>query len=90
MLKLDLSSNAVINRYMLNLEDAKLEKHSVTISGHRTSITLEHGFWRELTRLAESRDMSVNELVRQIDEARGGGLSGALRAFVLQELKAGR
>lgn len=75
---------------MLNLEDAKLEKHSVTISGHRTSITLEHGFWRELTRLAESRNMSVNELVRQIDEARGGGLSGALRAFVLQELKAGR
>ncbi len=80
----------MINGTMLNLEDAKLEKHSVTISGHRTSITLELGFWRELSRLAESRNTSVNELVRQIDEARGGNLSGALRAFVLQELKAGR
>jgi len=79
----------MINGAMLNIEDAKLEKHSVTISGHRTSITLEHGFWRELTRLAKTRDISLNELVRQIDEARGGGLSGALRSFVLQELKAG-
>jgi len=72
---------------MLNLDDAKLEKHSVTISGHRTSVTLEAGFWRLLREIAVERGVSLNELVRQLDEARAGGLSGAIRAFVLQELQ---
>ena len=71
---------------MLNLDDAKLEKHSVTISGHRTSVTLEAGFWRLLREIAAERNVSLNELVRQLDEARAGGLSGAIRAFVLQEV----
>ncbi|NVJ69161.1 MAG: ribbon-helix-helix domain-containing protein [Alphaproteobacteria bacterium] len=72
---------------MLNLDDAKLEKHSVTIAGHRTSISLERGFWRHLRRLAAEQNLSMNELVRLIDEARTGSLSGALRAFVLQSLE---
>jgi len=72
---------------MLNLEDAKLEKHSVTIASHRTSVSLERGFWRHLRRLCLQRGLSVNELVRQIDEARTGSLSGALRAYVLQSLE---
>lgn len=84
--KLDPVAIVVIYNTMLNIEDTKLEKHSVTISGHRTSITLERGFWREVRRIAESRGVSLNELVRQIDEARGGGLSSALRMLVLQDL----
>jgi len=72
---------------MLNLDDAKLEKHSVTIAGHRTSVTLEAGFWRLLREIAAKRGVSLNELVRQLDEARAGGLSGAIRAFVLQEVE---
>lgn len=73
---------------MFNLEDAKLEKHSVTIAGHRTSISLEVGFWRHLRSIAEQENLSLNELVRQLDEARNGSLSGAIRAFVLQRLEA--
>ena len=72
---------------MYDLDDARLEKLSVTLSGHRTSISLEVCFWRHLKRLAARNDLSVNELVRQLDEARDGSLSGAIRAFVLQSLE---
>ncbi|MEX0299399.1 MAG: ribbon-helix-helix domain-containing protein [Kordiimonas sp.] len=72
---------------MFDIEDAKLEKHSVTISGHRTSISLEKCFWRHLRKEAIDRNLSVNELVRQLDEARAGSLSGAIRAFVLQSIE---
>ncbi|WP_417458742.1 ribbon-helix-helix domain-containing protein [Kordiimonas sp.] len=72
---------------MYDLDDAKLEKHSVTLSGHRTSISLEVCFWRHLRQIAKDRNTSVNELVRQLDEARNGSLSGAIRAFILQMLE---
>ncbi|WP_308911850.1 ribbon-helix-helix domain-containing protein [Pseudokordiimonas caeni] len=72
---------------MLDLNDATLEKHSVTLAGHRTSISLERGFWRHLRRLADEEGLAINELVRLIDEARTGSLSGALRAYVLQNLE---
>lgn len=75
------------HRGMFNLDDAKLEKHSVTIAGHRTSISLEKCFWRHLRAEAKSRGLSVNELVRLLDEARAGSLSGAIRAFVLQTIE---
>lgn len=72
---------------MYDLDDARLEKHSVTLAGHRTSISLEVCFWRHLKRIATKQGVSVNELVRQLDEARDGSLSGAIRAFVLQTLE---
>ena len=75
--------------YLVRLDttDAKLEKHSVTIAGHRTSITLERCFWRNLHRIAAEKDCPVSEIVRQLDEARTGSLSGAVRAFILQDLE---
>jgi predicted DNA-binding ribbon-helix-helix protein len=72
---------------MFDLEDAKLEKHSVTIANHRTSISLERCFWRHLRLIAAQRQLSINELVRLLDEARTGSLSGAIRAFVLQNIE---
>lgn len=72
---------------MYDLDDAKLEKHSVTIAGHRTSISLEVCFWRHLRKIAEERQISLNELIRQLDKARSGSLSGAIRAFVFQSLE---
>lgn len=71
---------------MLNIEDARLEKHSVTIAGHRTSISLERVFWRHFRRLAEKQQLSVNELIRQIDEARAGSLSGAIRVYIMASM----
>ncbi|HYC65986.1 MAG TPA: ribbon-helix-helix domain-containing protein [Reyranellaceae bacterium] len=70
-----------------------MRKRSVTIGGHRTSISLEDAFWDELATLARARGLSLNALISEIDNARstpGGGpgnLSSALRLFVLSELK---
>ncbi len=71
-------------------DDHRLEKHSVVIAGHRTSITLEAVFWRALKAIARDRGQSISELVAEIDQARGAydpppNLSSALRVFVLAE-----
>lgn len=64
-------------------------KHSVTLQGHRTSISLEDAFWTELRAIAAQRDMPINALVAQIDAHRGieTGLASAIRLFVLATLK---
>ena len=68
-----------------------MHKRSVTIDGHRTSISLEDAFWAELSGIARARGLSLNALVAEIDHARGtpeaGNLSSALRLYVLEELK---
>lgn len=68
-----------------------MRKRSVTIDGHRTSISLEDPFWAELSAIARARGLSLNALVAEIDRDRvareAGNLSSALRLHVLQELK---
>jgi predicted DNA-binding ribbon-helix-helix protein len=70
-------------------------KRSVTIDGHRTSISLEDAFWNELGVMARARGLSLNALVAEIDHKRGtsrdssGNLSSALRLYVLAELRKG-
>ncbi|WP_299558800.1 ribbon-helix-helix domain-containing protein [uncultured Sulfitobacter sp.] len=68
---------------------ARPVKHSVTLHGHRTSISLEAPFWAELREIAFRKDMPINALVAEIDEARGveSGLASAIRVFVLRALK---
>lgn len=65
-------------------------KHSVTLRGHRTSISLEAPFWDELRRIAREKNKPINALVAEIDEARGlqSGLASAIRVYVLNEIKA--
>jgi predicted DNA-binding ribbon-helix-helix protein len=64
-------------------------KRSITISGHRTSITLERPFWDELKEIACREKVSVTELVRQIDSRRdaAGSLTSAIRVYILEQLK---
>jgi len=64
-------------------------KHSVTLKGHRTSISLEDEFWQELRAMAHELDMPINALVAQIDADRGieAGLASAIRVYVLRALK---
>ncbi|MEY3005408.1 MAG: hypothetical protein RLZZ491_2584 [Pseudomonadota bacterium] len=71
---------------------ARPRKHSLTLRGHRTSVSLEEEFWRELQRLAQAENRSVNALVAEIDASRGvsSGLAAAIRLHVLAALKAGR
>jgi len=57
-------------------------KRSVLILGHRTSLSLEEPFWRDLTEVARRRGLSLNALVASLDAERGGNLSSALRLFI--------
>jgi predicted DNA-binding ribbon-helix-helix protein len=62
-----------------------LVKRSLTIAGHRTSISLEDAFWRQLLILAKQRSLSPSALIAQIDAARGeSNLSSAIRVHVLE------
>jgi predicted DNA-binding ribbon-helix-helix protein len=63
---------------------AQPRKRSLTIAGHRTSITLEDAFWRELKAAAAEMGVSLTALASAIDAARGpAGLSAAIRVFLL-------
>ena len=64
-----------------------MKKRSITIHGHRTSVSLEEPFWTVLRAIANRRGLSLASLVQMIDKERKGGLSSALRLFVLAELK---
>jgi len=70
----------------------RLQKHSVSIAGHRTSVTLEAAFWEALTAIAQRRQATVAGLIAEIDDARAGdpaapNLSSAIRVFVLKALQ---
>ncbi|MGD9810990.1 MAG: ribbon-helix-helix domain-containing protein [Sphingobium sp.] len=52
-------------------------KHSISIAGHRTSISLEPPFWDALHRAAREEGVAVNALVARIDESRIAVLSAS-------------
>ncbi len=60
-------------------------KHSLTIKGHRTSVSLEDEFWNAFRQIAQSEDKPINVLAAEIDVARGPdtGLASAIRVYVL-------
>ncbi len=61
-----------------------VSKHSVTIGGHKTSISLEPEFWNGLHDIATRRQISLAALLVEIDAARqSGNLSSEIRQFVL-------
>ncbi|HMO29456.1 ribbon-helix-helix domain-containing protein [Enterovirga sp.] len=65
-----------------------IAKRSVTIAGHRTSVSLEEPFWNALGEIARERGVSLGGLVAQVDAGRGGqNLSSALRLHVLADLR---
>ncbi|WP_210526743.1 ribbon-helix-helix domain-containing protein [Rubellimicrobium arenae] len=60
-------------------------KRSLTLHGHRTSVSLEEAFWQEFRRLALSDGLALNALAERIDESRGDvGLASAIRVYVLE------
>jgi len=61
-----------------------MSKRSIVIAGHKTSVSLEDGFWKGLKEIASERDATLSELVASIDAARQhANLSSAIRLFVL-------
>jgi predicted DNA-binding ribbon-helix-helix protein len=64
-------------------------KRSLTLRGHRTSVSLEEDFWRAFREIAEEKSMPINALAAEIDEARGveSGLASAIRLYVLKHYR---
>ncbi len=64
-------------------------KHSLVVSGHRTSVSIESPFWSQVQAIAAQRDISIAALVAEIDSRRNGlNLSSAIRVFVLEQVLA--
>ncbi len=66
-----------------------MRKISVLIAGqHSTSISLESEFLTELKKIADERNLSLNQLITEVDSLRTGeNLSSALRVYILQYYK---
>ncbi|PYE85887.1 ribbon-helix-helix domain-containing protein [Pseudoroseicyclus aestuarii] len=61
-------------------------KRSLTLQGHRTSVSLEEAFWQGFRASAAARGLPLNRLAAEIDAARGEiGLASAIRVYVLRE-----
>ena len=63
-------------------------KHSLTLRGHRTSVSLEDAFWHAFREIAAEDHRPINDLAAEIDAARDPevGLASAIRVFVLKRI----
>jgi predicted DNA-binding ribbon-helix-helix protein len=63
-------------------------KRSLTIAGHRTSLSLEPEFWQALQDVARSEKKTVAALVGEVDRSRGTrNLSSAIRVWLFRRAK---
>ena len=64
-------------------------KRSISIAGHRTSVSVEDPFWDGLMAIARSRGRTVAALIAEIDRQRPArvNLSSAIRIFVLDHYR---
>ena len=63
-------------------------KRSIVVAGHKTSVSLEEAFWNGMKEISGERNMTLSELVGEIDSKRQqGNLSSAIRLFVLDHFK---
>ena len=71
------------------MSDARPKKHSLTLKGHRTSVSLEDEFWKAFQEIAKEKHVSINELANVIDADRGSdaGLASAIRVYVLKHYR---
>jgi len=65
-------------------------KHSLTLQGHRTSVTLEAEFWLAFRTIAEEKGIALNTLAAEVDAGRAPetGLASAIRVYVLRHYRA--
>jgi len=65
------------------------QKRSLTLKGHRTSVSLEDAFWDAFRDIAQQNNRAINDLAAEIDALRGTdcGLASAIRLFVLGHYK---
>ncbi len=61
-------------------------KRSLTLHGHRTSVSLEDEFWQAFRDIAAEKKIPINALAAEIDTDRDyeAGLATAIRLFILR------
>ena len=67
----------------------KPKKRSLTLKGHRTSVSIEDKFWEEFCKIAYRKKVSVNELASELDAPReltSVSLASLIRNLVLADL----
>jgi predicted DNA-binding ribbon-helix-helix protein len=65
-----------------------IQKRSIIIDGHKTSVSLEGPFWSDLKEIAHAQEATLSELVAKIDQTRQqGNLSSAIRLYVLEHIR---
>jgi len=64
-------------------------KRSLTLKGHRTSVSLEDDFWEAFREIATAEGLPLNALAARIDADRdlGTGLATAIRLYVLRHYR---
>lgn len=63
---------------------SQVEKRSVVLYGHKTSVSLEDIFWRHLKFIAGRKELTLTKLLQQIEGGRThSNFSSALRLFVI-------
>jgi len=63
-------------------------KRSIVVAGHKTSVSLEEAFWNGMKEISGERNLTLSELVGEIDGHRQqGNLSSAIRLFVLDHFR---
>lgn len=73
----------------MNTASGRPVKHSLTLHGHRTSVSLEAAFWAAFRDMAMAEGLTLNALAARIDEGRGDvGLASAIRVTILEKLQA--
>lgn len=67
------------------------KKRSLTLNGHRTSVSLEDEFWDAFREISEQRGIALNAFAAEIDRDRGVqmGLASAIRLHVLAHFRSG-
>ena len=67
---------------------SSIVKRSITIDGHKTSVSLEDAFWSDLREIARAQRATLSKLVAGIDDTRQpNNRSSALRVFILEHFR---
>ena len=73
---------------MGNLRFSRVNKRSVVLDGHKTSISLEDCFWHGLKRLSVERREDIGDTILFITAQFPGNRGSVLRQFLFQDLRA--
>ncbi|MDC1303156.1 ribbon-helix-helix domain-containing protein [Pelagibacterales bacterium] len=65
-----------------------MNKHTVKVNGHDTSVFIEEEFWLELKHISKLNKKSISVLISDVDKnKKTQNLSSAIRLYILNHLK---